>query len=371
MKLLTFTRLVSFKSVVIMLSFFIGYNATAQVTIDESYLTNMYGKKMKEVLYETALDIDEQLEGLILAGGENQVWNFADLNYVDSTEAIFEIVPIPANDPYVLDPNFMDAQMIRKTTFPPVDGGLEDTTFQNIYFSLNDGSWKVHGSVTMVDFDMDMQIDTFVQWFSPASEEIKFPVTYESQFHDSTSLNQIFMGMQFTSAIHLDSNWVDGYGTLITPEGMGDALRVHNKFITRIPGVPGSDVSNSLDFVAPNGISASIVIEDGRAFYSRTTDMSGPVSTMDLPDLSFRLNQNYPNPFTDKTTISFSLERSDHIKINILDMNGTKITQLVNQRYPAGEHELSWIPQDLPTNMYILEMRVGGQIQHRLMAINN
>lgn len=50
----------------------------------------------------------------------------------------------------------------------------------------------------------------------------------------------------------------------------------------------------------------------------------------------------YPNPFSQSATLEFALERSAHIKIEVLDVNGKKINVLVNGKLPVGHHRLIW-----------------------------
>ena len=56
----------------------------------------------------------------------------------------------------------------------------------------------------------------------------------------------------------------------------------------------------------------------------------------------FRLQQNYPNPFSGKTVISFSLVQSSQVELSIFDMSGRKVTDLLNRELPGGEHRIDW-----------------------------
>lgn len=54
------------------------------------------------------------------------------------------------------------------------------------------------------------------------------------------------------------------------------------------------------------------------------------------------LSGNYPNPFNPITNISFSLEQSEQVKLEIFDIRGRKINTLINQEMTAGDHLISW-----------------------------
>ncbi|HFA51977.1 MAG TPA: T9SS type A sorting domain-containing protein, partial [Bacteroidetes bacterium] len=345
-------------------------NLCAQITINENIITNDLGKVIREVLYETNTGINSQLADIINAVGADQTWDFSGLNYVDSTVIFEELMTVAPDDPYIGDPNLAGSTFVLKETLLPVQGGLPDTTIQFRYFTLEGGAWVAKGSVTMFDIDGDGMVDEFLQWFSPPTLQVQFPVTFGSEWHDSTSLMQEFNGMVFTSSIMLDSNWVDGWGTLTTPTGSAPALRVRDKTIDRMPGSPISDVGNSLDFQSADGSqSASIVIEDGRAFYRARTVVDGTTPTFDLPKFSFRLQQNYPNPFSESTTILFSLEKPQRVQMRIIGLKGNVHKMFADKYYAAGQHELLWTNTHLPTGVYILEMRVGNQVQQRMMDV--
>ena len=58
--------------------------------------------------------------------------------------------------------------------------------------------------------------------------------------------------------------------------------------------------------------------------------------------LSFNLNQNHPNPFNPKTTISYQLAKDTNVRIIVHDMLGRLVKTLVNQHQGPGYHMVSW-----------------------------
>ena len=55
-----------------------------------------------------------------------------------------------------------------------------------------------------------------------------------------------------------------------------------------------------------------------------------------------KLNQNYPNPFTENTTIDFELEESIHVNLTIYDINGNLIRSLLDQQCGKGYYSINW-----------------------------
>lgn len=63
----------------------------------------------------------------------------------------------------------------------------------------------------------------------------------------------------------------------------------------------------------------------------------------DLLPASFRLLQNFPNPFNPRTTIRFALPNSAQVSLVIYNVLGQKIATLLNeQNYAAGFHAVEW-----------------------------
>ena len=67
-----------------------------------------------------------------------------------------------------------------------------------------------------------------------------------------------------------------------------------------------------------------------------------PGDDAELPELSLGLAQNYPNPFNPQTTISFSLPDAEAVTLQVFDMRGRLVKNLVNGVRGAGEHHVLW-----------------------------
>lgn len=61
----------------------------------------------------------------------------------------------------------------------------------------------------------------------------------------------------------------------------------------------------------------------------------------DLPD-GYALSQNYPNPFNPSTSIDYSIAKSEHVSIDIININGQIVRTLVDQAMPSGNHTIEW-----------------------------
>ena len=77
-----------------------------------------------------------------------------------------------------------------------------------------------------------------------------------------------------------------------------------------------------------------------------------------------------PNPFNPVTSINFSTDRTQRVRVAVYDLQGRLVTTLTDQQYVAGEHSVQWhgrdsVAQAAPSGLYIFMVDVGGQVQTR------
>ncbi|MBO6523954.1 MAG: T9SS type A sorting domain-containing protein [Balneolaceae bacterium] len=84
---------------------------------------------------------------------------------------------------------------------------------------------------------------------------------------------------------------------------------------------------------------------------------------------SFKLYQNYPNPFNPATNITFDIARSGQITLEVYDIVGRKVAELVNEVKPAGTHTITFDASSLSSGMYLVRLRAGQIIQTQKMTL--
>ena len=72
------------------------------------------------------------------------------------------------------------------------------------------------------------------------------------------------------------------------------------------------------------------------------------------------LSQNYPNPFTKTTTITFGSAGGQTV-IELFDVTGRKVKTLVNQKYERGQHHLTINRDGLMPGNYFYRMTSGSE----------
>ncbi|MCF8299286.1 MAG: lamin tail domain-containing protein [Saprospiraceae bacterium] len=74
------------------------------------------------------------------------------------------------------------------------------------------------------------------------------------------------------------------------------------------------------------------------------------------------LEQNFPNPFNEKTTIEFTLDKSDYVVLSVFDITGSLIKVLSDKILPAGKHQINWEAQELPSGLYFYSIKTSKNI---------
>ena len=54
------------------------------------------------------------------------------------------------------------------------------------------------------------------------------------------------------------------------------------------------------------------------------------------------LVKNYPNPFNPQTTISFTLKNNTDVSVDIYNIKGQIVRNLIKKSMKAGEHNIVW-----------------------------
>ena len=84
---------------------------------------------------------------------------------------------------------------------------------------------------------------------------------------------------------------------------------------------------------------------------------------------TYSLSQNYPNPFNPVTTIGFSLPKAGYVTIEIYNILGEKVKNLVSQHLEAGEYRYRWDAGNLPSGMYFYHIRTKSFLKTKRLIL--
>ncbi len=103
-------------------------------------------------------------------------------------------------------------------------------------------------------------------------------------------------------------------------------------------------------------------IEEDKIFYNGT----------EIND--FVLYPNYPNPFNNQTVISFNLVKSRFVQLNILNLRGQIIDNILDGNLSPGFHEVQWKAYDsrgniLPSGIYLIQIKTDKVVKTEKMVL--
>jgi hypothetical protein len=93
-----------------------------------------------------------------------------------------------------------------------------------------------------------------------------------------------------------------------------------------------------------------MVDNDGTFEYSKIieTEVTAPKN--------FDLSQNYPNPFNPQTKINYTLPFESKVTLEVYNITGERITELVNEEQPAGYYSVDFGASKLSSGVYIYRL---------------
>ena len=165
-----------------------------------------------------------------------------------------------------------------------------------------------------------------------------------------------FLGYDFATSIEPDS------GPILEIEVVFNNVMTNPSVVFMISEISAGDV---------NANPLTVVADNFGQFSSSGMVNVGAIS--ELPE-KFALYQNYPNPFNPSTVISYDLPSDSDVILNIYDMRGRMIKNLVQQKQDAGRYMVEWQGDDnsglnVGAGLYIYRMISGNKVFNHKMIL--
>lgn len=129
----------------------------------------------------------------------------------------------------------------------------------------------------------------------------------------------------------------------------------------------GDGFTNGQELQDPNGTWTGGAIGNFNLVTNPGDPNSKPNSTSVLSDdlpLSYKLLNNYPNPFNPSTSIAFEIPHQEFIRLDIYNINGELVKNLMEENLSAGRYEKIWngkdnFGRDVSSGVYIYRIMAG------------
>ena len=89
----------------------------------------------------------------------------------------------------------------------------------------------------------------------------------------------------------------------------------------------------------------------------------------ELPGYVLTLKKNYPNPFSETTTIDHRLAREARVVVEVYDVLGRRVATMNEGMQARGSHRTVFDAGQLASGTYLYRLRIGGRAVTRKMVL--
>ena len=160
---------------------------------------------------------------------------------------------------------------------------------------------------------------------------------------------------------------VQGDAFKLTNNGTGDNLEMQFDYRVVYANIMRDWMlvdDNRLNTIFPNTTDPSKGImtggtADGEIFYEIPVAFQNIVGTDGFIGDRFYLDDLFPNPAKDKTVVTFKVNTSYHVNLDLYDKQGKKVMVIANKIYPPGSYQIEVDLSAFPTGQYICQFKCG------------
>jgi hypothetical protein len=96
----------------------------------------------------------------------------------------------------------------------------------------------------------------------------------------------------------------------------------------------------------------------------------GPASVVDIAgNAAHSLAQNHPNPFSETTTIDYTIPTAGYVRLVVYDLLGEEIAKPVDGVMEQGTYRTSFDASDLPPGNYIYRLEGEGYAEMKVLTV--
>ncbi len=113
---------------------------------------------------------------------------------------------------------------------------------------------------------------------------------------------------------------------------------------------------------------------NGYGYGNYTNNGGGPILILSIKPLSkiassYKLYQNFPNPFNPTTVISYQIPNDEFVEVTVYDLLGKQVSKLVNEFQTLGNYSISFDASNLPSGTYVYTIKAGSYVESKKMVL--
>ncbi|MBL7997339.1 MAG: T9SS type A sorting domain-containing protein [Candidatus Kapabacteria bacterium] len=95
-----------------------------------------------------------------------------------------------------------------------------------------------------------------------------------------------------------------------------------------------------------------------------------PLATVRDEEKNIEVLDNYPEPFSNATTVRYNVKTPANVSVTLYDITGRAVQTLVSERKDAGMHEARLDAVSLPNGRFMVNVRAGSSTSTRMITVN-
>lgn len=344
-------------TLILCLGFSINY-LSSQIVIDDNDMPDV-GDTIRLSQAFTAGGIDYTLTG------NNYTWDFSGLNII--TQRVDTFVSV-LSTPLIYQIVFL-YPFVSTIASPQQDFDLIPNLQVNDVYRFYKESSSSFADVGFGAYINEIPIP--IKYDEP-DVLYKFPVTVGAVDSSSSGFSFDIPGLGFFLNSKKRINTVDGWGTLTTPYGTFETIRIKSDIIQYDSiyidsigvGIPVNRTITEYKWLGNNfGIPLLYISKEGLALTVNYIDSvrSNFIEVPEYYELKNSFNI-YPNPASTELTIIYELSEPSSVELTIFSSSGKKLLNLANSSQNAGTHRKKLNIEDLglPSGVYLVNLNINN-----------
>ncbi len=128
-----------------------------------------------------------------------------------------------------------------------------------------------------------------------------------------------------------------------------------------------ADPNNPRNSYPPNGW--QLIVDTWQGLGFSNINLTGIVSVEEEENYEFSVNEVYPNPANDFAELTFNLDKSSFVNVEVYNAMGQKVNTLLNQILDMGLHGLTIDLSSYSSGSYYIRMTVNGHSITKALSV--